>query len=139
MSVRTARVVMGAVVTSLSVRNVIEHAPSVCLPPHTSGQWPSSRSVADDPPRPADRFDCVRERTEDRGIEGDITSTSGLEYSGPPCWTKANMLYTVAVVLVILWALGLVTSYTLGGLIHLLLVIALIAFLLQAVGGRRAL
>ena len=49
------------------------------------------------------------------------------------------MLYTVAVVLVILWALGLVTSYTLGGLIHVLLVIALIAFLLQAVGGRRAL
>jgi len=49
------------------------------------------------------------------------------------------MLYTVAVVLVILWALGLVTSYTMGGLIHVLLVIALIAILLQVIGGRRSL
>jgi len=49
------------------------------------------------------------------------------------------MLYTVAVVLVILWALGLVTSYTMGGLIHVLLVIALIAILLQVIGGRRPL
>ena len=47
------------------------------------------------------------------------------------------MLYTVAVVLVILWLLGLVTSYTLGGLIHILLVIALISILLQVISGRR--
>ncbi|MBS1230820.1 MAG: hypothetical protein H6R17_4097 [Proteobacteria bacterium] len=47
------------------------------------------------------------------------------------------MLYTVAVVLVILWLLGLMTSYTLGGLIHILLVIALISILLQVIGGRR--
>jgi len=47
------------------------------------------------------------------------------------------MLYTVAVVLVILWLLGLVTSYTLGGLIHILLVIALISVLLQVISGRR--
>ena len=46
------------------------------------------------------------------------------------------MLYTVAVVLVILWLLGLVTSYTLGGFIHILLVIALVVFLLQIIGGR---
>jgi hypothetical protein len=48
------------------------------------------------------------------------------------------MLYTLAVVLIILWLLGLVTSYTLGGLIHILLVIAVIVILLQIIGGRRA-
>ena len=47
------------------------------------------------------------------------------------------MLYTVAVVLVILWLLGLMTSYTLGGVIHILLVIALISILLQVISGRR--
>ena len=45
------------------------------------------------------------------------------------------MLYTIAVVLVILWLLGLVTSYTLGGLIHILLVIALVAILLNVIRG----
>ena len=47
------------------------------------------------------------------------------------------MLYTIAVVLVILWLLGLVTSYTLGGFIHILLVIALVSILLSVIGGRR--
>jgi predicted ferric reductase len=49
---------------------------------------------------------------------------------------KMSMLYTVAVVLVILWLLGLVTSYTLGGLIHILLVIAVIVILLRVISGR---
>lgn len=49
------------------------------------------------------------------------------------------MLYTIAVVLVILWLLGLVTSYTMGGLIHALLVIALVVVLLRVISGRRAL
>jgi hypothetical protein len=49
------------------------------------------------------------------------------------------MLYTVAVVLVILWLLGLVTSYTMGGLIHVLLVIALVVVLLRVISGRTAL
>ena len=47
------------------------------------------------------------------------------------------MLYTIAVVLLILWLLGLVTSYTLGGFIHILLVIALVSILLRIIGGRR--
>ena len=47
------------------------------------------------------------------------------------------MLYTVALVLVILWLLGLVTSYTMGGLIHVLLVIAIIVVLLRVISGRR--
>lgn len=49
------------------------------------------------------------------------------------------MLYTIAVVLLILWALGLVTSYTVGGFIHILLVIALIMVLVNFIGGRRSL
>ena len=49
------------------------------------------------------------------------------------------MLYTIAVVLIILWLLGLVSSYTIGGLIHVLLVIALVVNLLVVIGGRRSL
>ena len=47
------------------------------------------------------------------------------------------MLWTLFVVLMILWFLGVVSSYTLGGFIHLLLVVALIAVVLQLVQGRR--
>ena len=49
------------------------------------------------------------------------------------------MLYTIAVVLLILWALGLVTSYTLGGFVHILLVVAIIMVLFSLISGRRAL
>jgi hypothetical protein len=49
------------------------------------------------------------------------------------------MLYTLVVVLIILWLLGLVSSYTMGGLIHLLLVIALIVLVLRLISGRRVL
>jgi hypothetical protein len=48
----------------------------------------------------------------------------------------AAMLYTIAVVLIILWALGLVTAYTMGGFIHVLLVIAVVVILLRVIGGR---
>jgi len=47
------------------------------------------------------------------------------------------MLWTIAVVLLVLWALGLVSSYTLGGFIHVLLVLAIIVFLIQIIQGRR--
>jgi hypothetical protein len=47
------------------------------------------------------------------------------------------MLWTLALVLLVLWALGLVTSYTMGGLIHLLLVVALVVVLLRIIQGRR--
>ena len=46
------------------------------------------------------------------------------------------MLWTVAVVLVLLWALGLVTNFTLGGFIHLLLVLAIAVFLIRLIQGR---
>ena len=49
------------------------------------------------------------------------------------------MLYTIAVVLVILWLLGLVTSYTMGGFIHILLVIAVIMILVNLISGRKPL
>lgn len=49
------------------------------------------------------------------------------------------MLYTIAVVLIILWLLGLVTSYTVGGFIHVLLVVAVIMILFNLISGRRAL
>lgn len=49
------------------------------------------------------------------------------------------MLYTIAIVLLILWLLGLVTSVTAGGLIHVLLVIAIVVVLLRIISGRRAL
>jgi hypothetical protein len=48
------------------------------------------------------------------------------------------MLWTIAVILIILWLLGLVSSYTMGGLIHVLLVIAIIMILVNVIQGRRA-
>ena len=47
------------------------------------------------------------------------------------------MLWTILVILLVLWLLGLVSGYTAGGVIHLLLVIALVVFLLQIISGRR--
>ena len=49
------------------------------------------------------------------------------------------MLWTIFVILLILWALGLVTSYTMGGFVHILLVIALVVLVLNLVQGRRGL
>lgn len=49
------------------------------------------------------------------------------------------MLYTIAVILLVLWLLGLVTSYTLGGFIHVLIVIAVVVVLLRIISGRKPL
>jgi hypothetical protein len=48
------------------------------------------------------------------------------------------MLWTIFVILLVLWLLGLVSSYTLGGFIHILLVIALVVLILQLISGRRS-
>jgi hypothetical protein len=48
------------------------------------------------------------------------------------------MLWTIAVILIVLWALGLISSYTMGGFIHILLVIAVIVVLLNVIQGRRS-
>jgi hypothetical protein len=47
------------------------------------------------------------------------------------------MLWTIFVVLLVLWVLGLVTSYTMGGFIHILLVLAVVTFLIRVIQGRR--
>jgi hypothetical protein len=49
------------------------------------------------------------------------------------------VLYTIAVILLILWLLGMVTSYTVGGFIHILLVIAIVVVLLRVISGRKPL
>jgi hypothetical protein len=47
------------------------------------------------------------------------------------------MLYTVAVILVVMWLLGLVTSYTMGGFIHILIVLAIVVVVVNAISGRK--
>jgi hypothetical protein len=49
------------------------------------------------------------------------------------------MLWTIAVILIVLWGLGLVTSYTMGGFVHILLVVAVIVVLVRIIQGRRVL
>jgi hypothetical protein len=59
------------------------------------------------------------------------------KYCLRPLFAKGKiMLYTIAVVLLILWVLGLVTSYTIGGFIHVLLVVAIVMVLLRVISGR---
>jgi hypothetical protein len=48
------------------------------------------------------------------------------------------MLWTIFVILIVLWLLGIVTSYTVGGYIHILLLLALVSVAIQLIGGRRA-
>ena len=58
-------------------------------------------------------------------------------HSAIPPTKGSAMLYTIAVILIILWLLGLVSSYTMGGFIHILLVVALIVILVNFLSGRR--
>jgi hypothetical protein len=67
---------------------------------------------------------------------------SALAHAGPPAFENrhertTSMLYTIAVVLLILWLLGLVTSTTMGGFVHILLVIAIVVVLLRVISGRK--
>ena len=54
-------------------------------------------------------------------------------------WEEKTMLYTLALILIVAWLLGLVSSYTIGGFIHILLVVAIILVLVRAIQGRRVL
>ncbi len=56
---------------------------------------------------------------------------------GRPLLWEPTVLYTIAILLVVLWLLGLVSSYTMGGLIHVLLVLAIIVFAIRVLQGRR--
>lgn len=64
---------------------------------------------------------------------------AGRRCASGPRHRKGPMLYTIAVVLLILWLLGLLSSYTLGGFIHILLVIAIVMILVRLIQGRRPL
>ena len=79
---------------------------------------------------------CAAEQTESARS---FTLHLAPEAYGPNSEKVNLMLYTIAVVLVILWLLGLVTSYTLGGFIHILLVVALVMILVNFISGRRGL
>jgi hypothetical protein len=60
--------------------------------------------------------------------------------AGAPGQPESNsMLYTLAVILIILWLLGLVTGYTIGSFIHILLVIAVVMILVNLISGRKKL
>jgi predicted ferric reductase len=56
----------------------------------------------------------------------------------PGAKTEGEMLWTIAVILLVLWALGLMTSYTAGGFVHVLLIIAVIVVVFQFISGRRS-
>jgi Family of unknown function (DUF5670) len=58
-------------------------------------------------------------------------------FGANPLTETVIMLVTAAILLLILWALGLVTSYTLGGLIHILLVVAVVIIIIRVIQGRR--
>ena len=72
----------------------------------------------------------VRQRTE-------LSSTVRAAWRCLKSLTGNRMLYTIAMILLVLWILGLVTSYTMGGFIHVLLVIAVIMILLRLIQGQR--
>lgn len=75
----------------------------------------------------------MRWRTEAIPGYGDDAITGRLV--GP--YRSFNMLETIAVILLILWLLGMVSSYTMGGFVHILLVIALVVIVLRVIQGRR--
>src|SRR5581483_4398227 len=75
------------------------------------------------------------------GYQNNLEKCLGVQ-AGCCCGRKATarenkMLLTIFVILLVLWLLGLITSYTLGGFIHILLVIALVVLLIQLISGRR--
>jgi hypothetical protein len=76
----------------------------------------------------------VRQRTDRSAAIGDTAFTT--KRSLLQTNEDTIMLYTIAIILLILWVLGLVTSYTVGGFIHILLVVAVIMILVRLISGR---
>lgn len=76
-----------------------------------------------------------------RHASGLFWTTDQSLYRGTSCaeraWQEGTMLFTIAVILLVLWLLGLVSGYTLGNFIYVLLVIALVLFVVGLVSGRR--
>src|ERR1019366_8305349 len=101
-------------------------------------------------PGPAEgNLTCTNCRARCRFCTLQCASRSSAPYSSTsPLWTRAcnhlsrrrkTMLWTICLVLLVLWALGMATSYTAGGLIHVLLVIGLIVLVFRLIQGRRVL
>ena len=74
---------------------------------------------------------------EGAGLRYKVVNGREEEWSGPNTRKESNMLWTICVILLILWLLGLVSGYTLGGVIHILLVIAIVVVLVRVIQGRR--
>ena len=75
-----------------------------------------------------------------RFLENDLLSVPKIDFSGrrnSVVRKESNMLWTIGVILLILWLLGLLGGYTGGGLIHAVLVIAIVVILIQVIQGRR--
>jgi 1,4-dihydroxy-2-naphthoate octaprenyltransferase len=68
---------------------------------------------------------------------GDNEPNTGRRSIRPAVERRKHMLYTILAILLILWLLGMVTSYTAGGLLHLLLVVAVIIVIFRLISGRR--
>ena len=81
-------------------------------------------------------WENVQIDVDERGIVSVTAATGAVGRLVPSFERKAIVLYTIAVVLIILWLLGLATAYTMGGLIHVLLVIAIVVVLLRVISGR---
>lgn len=82
----------------------------------------------------------MRQRTDEGRRTADCSITCGIAIR--PCYPTEGiriMLLTIAIILIALWALGLVSGTTVGGFVHLLLVIAVIVVLVQFISGRRSL
>lgn len=102
----------------------------------TVGGW---KGVRNRPGSPVARADPVP-----AGMEHAIWNDRTPTWRNPcPCfrvgWRRNKMLETIAIILVILWLAGLVSSYTMGGLVHILLVLAVVVILIRVIQGRRPL
>jgi hypothetical protein len=73
------------------------------------------------------------------GIEQDVETAAAKVADSRRWMGRMIMLWTICVILIVLWLLGIISSYTMGGFIHILLVIAIIVVLVRVIQGRRVL
>jgi low affinity Fe/Cu permease len=66
-----------------------------------------------------------------------LVSNRAKERAAPGAARRTNMLETIAIILIVLWLLGMVSGYTLGNFIYVLLVVAIVLFLVRLISGRR--
>jgi uncharacterized protein DUF5670 len=66
-----------------------------------------------------------------------MSPAGGVSSACQPDAKESQMLSTIALILIVLWLLGMVSSYTMGGFIHILLVVAIVVFLVRVIQGRR--